>query len=224
MRSPRAAQLFFTSLCATMLVGFARAAIPSVVDQAHTEIMIVHDNEALIGELAAMQAIGQVIREKFLALRRSATPVERDALDEEWTKEYTPYDARNTRRLRELLQGRGWFKISEVGVRAASDAFHIVQHSDDLALQKEVLEKMTPLLGTDDLEGQSYALLYDRIAVQDGRPQRYGTQGTECRDGHYAIPSKIEDVATLDERRKTMGMGPMAEYLTELDKMYGKCS
>jgi len=207
-----------------MVIGTARVANPSVVDQAHTEIMTVHDNEALIRELAAMQAMGQVIREKFLALRKTATPAERDALGVEWTKEYEPYDIRNTQRLRELLKGRAWFKISEVGPRAANDAFLIVQHSDDLALQKEVLEKMTPLLGTDDLSGDSYALLYDRIAIREGRRQRYGTQGSECRDGHYAVPSKVEDVATLDERRKAIGVGPMAQYLKELDEMYGRCS
>ncbi len=213
----------FINLCAAMAAGTAGAATPSVVDQAHAAIMTVHDNEALIRELAAMQAMGQVIREKYLALRKTATVAERDALAVEWTNEYEPYDLHNTERLRELLKGRAWFRISEVGSRAANDAFLIVQHADDLALQKEVLEKMTPLLGTAELRSDTYALLYDRIALREGRPQRYGTQGSECRHGHYAIPSNIEAVATLDERRQAMGLGPMADYLKELENMYGGC-
>jgi hypothetical protein len=99
-----------------------------------------------------------------------------------------------------------------------------VQHSGDVAFQKAVLDKMTPLLGSDELDGQSYALLYDRIAVHDGRPQRYATQDAACQNGHHAVPRNIEDAGNLDRRRAEMGMGPIADYLRGLDEVYGACS
>jgi hypothetical protein len=210
-----------------VLVGETPAvssAEPSLADRAKSEIAAVRANQALIRELGGMGEMSLVIRDKFLKLRKDATPEERDQLLAVWNADYAQVDAENTREMWKLLSGRGWFRQSEVGDRTASLAFDVVQHSDDLKLQEGVLAKMEPLLTDHEVRGEDYALLYDRVALQEGRPQRYGTQGTHCENGKYAVPPDVEDPARLDQRRAQMGMEPMAGYLVELDEMYGKCA
>jgi len=85
----------------------------------------------------------------------------------------------------------------------------------DLAFQKQVLGLMEPLVKTGVVEPRSYAYLYDRVAVADGRPQRYGTQLKG------ADPFPIEDEANVDARRKQVGLGTMAEYRKDMELMYG---
>ncbi len=48
---------------------------------------------------------------------------------------------------------------------------------------RDVLSRMEPRVGTDELNGSQYARLRDRTALMDGRPQRYATQGTACEGG-----------------------------------------
>jgi hypothetical protein len=53
--------------------------------------------------------------------------------------------------------------------------------------------------------------MYDRLAVSEGRPQRYGTQMV-CRDGRWTVDT-LEDPANVDARRQEMGFRwTMAEY------------
>lgn len=179
-------------------------------------------DEALIAELGGMGAVDQHLRLRFLELRRQArTDAERAALNEVFRTAYKPFDERHARRLRALLDGRPWFRVSEVGPRAEQAASLIVDHSNDLAFQKEVLAKMEPLVGVETPPG--YANLYDRVAVQEGRPQRYATQATACDGGKHAMPHDLEDPGHLDARRRAVGLVPMAEYLANLDQLYGPC-
>jgi hypothetical protein len=195
-----------------------------VVQEATVSAREVRAKEELIRELAGMGAIDLEIRRRFLALRKDATPAERAQLDDVWSREYRPFDQRNTARLKELLARRGWFTRSEVGERTSGMVFQIVQHSGDLELMKTVLQKLEALRGTPDFDGEEYALLYDRLATMEKRPQRYGTQGTDCAGGKYARPSNLEDPVGLDRRRAEMGLQPMDDYLAALDRMYGACA
>lgn len=52
--------------------------------------------------------------------------------------------------------------------------------------------------------------LWDRVALADKRLQRYGTQG-QCTGGIWT-PKEVEDPEHLDERRKALGMEPIAEH------------
>ena len=47
----------------------------------------------------------------------------------------------------------------------------------------------------------------------------YGSQGTACKDGKYAVPADLEAPEGLEARRASVGLQPMAEYLSALDKM-----
>jgi hypothetical protein len=57
----------------------------------------------------------------------------------------------------------------------------------------------------------------DRILVAEGKPQRYGTQ-FHTVDGKL-VPRPIEDEANVDARRAAVGLGTMAEYNEQMQRM-----
>jgi hypothetical protein len=66
--------------------------------------------------------------------------------------------------------------------------------------------------------GENYALLYDRVREDEGKPQRFGTQG-DCR-GKIWISYPIADAARVDSRRAALGMPALAQYNAISQKMY----
>jgi hypothetical protein len=67
-------------------------------------------------------------------------------------------------------------------------------------------------------QGQSVALLTDRLAVARGEPQVYGSQAS-ITDGRV-IFAPIADSAGVDARRAEMGLPPLSEYRRVLDSVY----
>jgi hypothetical protein len=104
--------------------------------------------------------------------------------------------------LLKMLPPEGWFLKSRYGAKAATVAFLIVQHSND-ELQARFLPVLQPLVAKGEVDGDDYALMFDRVAISEGRPQRYGSQ-FRCDGGKWR-PYPIEDPAGLEARRKAMG-------------------
>jgi len=112
-----------------------------------------------------------------------------------------PVDQANVEALLKIMPEEGWFTISEVGREASGAAFHIVQHSD-VALQSRVLPIIEPLVASGEIEGNDYASMFDRVAVREGRPQRYGSQ-FRCVQGKLeSYP--IENIEQAEELRRPL--------------------
>jgi hypothetical protein len=94
------------------------------------------------------------------------------------------------------------------------DGWVVVQHSPDNTLMHDVLARMEPLMAEREVDGQTYALLFDRVAVFDARQQRFGTQGP-CENGKIAILA-IEEPDNVEVRRKKLGMQPLANYAQQI--------
>lgn len=101
-----------------------------------------------------------------------------------------------------MVPAEGWFHRSVWGEEASSAAFHIVQHSNE-TLWARFVPVLEPLVATGEIDGQSYAMMYDRLAISQGRPQRYGTQ-MACINSRWTVDS-LEDPETVEERRRAMG-------------------
>ncbi|WP_436356022.1 DUF6624 domain-containing protein [Brevundimonas sp. CEF1] len=135
--------------------------------------------------------------ERMAAVRAASAPIE--AVDQE-----------NQQALIAMTPPEGWFLKSRYGAEAAAAAFHIVQHSDE-ALWRRFLPVLQPLVATDEIDGQSYAMMFDRLATSEGRPQRYGTQ-FRCDNGKWR-PYPIENVEALEAHRQEMAFPvPFAAY------------
>ena len=155
------------------------------------------------------QAVRQVWMEK---LQRNVKP---DSAD--WVRTLVA-DSANTDWLKETVRTHGWPGRSHVGPEAAGAAFLIVQHSPDTAFQREMLDLIRQAVEAGEVDGQALALLTDRVEVQAGRPQIYGTQA-KIIDGQVML-DPIDDSAHVDERRTQLGLQPLAEYVRLLDSAY----
>ena len=127
----------------------------------------------------------------------------------------TELDKRNTADLKALLSSRDWFTVGELGPQADEQAWLVVQHADlDVAFQKEVLRRLEPLAAKGQTSPANFAFLYDRVATNEGRLQRYGTQGG-CSGPGVWTPDETEEPARLDERRAAVGLPPIADYVKQ---------
>lgn len=123
-------------------------------------------------------------------------------------------DANNTSTLKKIIKAHAWFPISIFGKTAVSDAWVIVQHSQDLNLQHKVLFIMSQLLASNEADRQQFALLYDRVALNYlalGIKQRYGTQYVIEGDTVAMQPCE-GDASQINTIRKTFKLQPSYEY------------
>lgn len=129
-------------------------------------------------------------------------------------------DRRNTRWLARLVRRDGWPGIAAVGADGAHAAWLLAQHADRLPdVQRMFLEAMREAVERGDAERKDLAYLEDRVRVNAGRPQLYGTQYGMTETGFG--PRTIEDPERLDERRAAAGLGPMAEYDAHMRRLAG---
>jgi hypothetical protein len=159
-------------------------------------------NPALRDELLALAAEDQRVRAELAAdgsLFRGYHPV------------MERVHRRNAVRLAAVIDEVGWPGRSLVGTDGAQAAWLIVQHAIG---EPALLRRALPLLRTAAAAGEAtllqVAMLEDRIRVSEGRPQRYGTQFDWDSTGEMS-PHPIENPECVDERRRAIGLGPLAE-------------
>ena len=128
-------------------------------------------------------------------------------------------DAQNTETMKEIVRQMGWPTISKVGKEVSDMAELLVRHADhDVEFQKQCLQLMKEAKG--DVDQINLAFLEDRVRVNEGRLQLYGTQF--FGEGENYGPRPIEDQDHVDERRKAVGMESLAEYTKILKEKYNE--
>lgn len=157
----------------------------------------------IASELSEMLRVDQEMREKNI----------NDS--EFWDDEV---DRNNTERMKAIVAKIGWPTKSKVGLEGAHQAWLIVQHADkNVDFQIQCLDLMKQE-SSDEVEKRSVAYLEDRVRVNQGRSQLYGTQ-FYYYNGKYG-PRPIDDMEHLEERRKEMGLESMEEYERILHEKY----
>jgi hypothetical protein len=135
-------------------------------------------------------------------------------------EEMAEIDASNCRRLKEIIDKRGWPSRTLVGAEGAHAAFLLAQHANrDLPFQERCLRLMQ-MAQKGEVAGADLALITNRVAVANGRKQVYGTQ-VELRDGRWRVQGAVEDPNKLNDRRKEVGLASMEEYLRLVAMVYG---
>jgi hypothetical protein len=185
----------------------ARAAIAPVLDAIAQERAAQAALPPPNNESEPIERLGRLDQAPRLALGKvdfsQAPPAERDAARQAMAQAIHEVDAANEAALVKLVPTEGWFGSSRYGEDASRAAFEILEHSDK-DLQRRFLPAIEDFVAFGDAPGQVYALMYDRVAVSDGRPQRYGSQ-LHCENGRMA-PYPMEDPSSIDERRRSVGL------------------
>ncbi len=127
-------------------------------------------------------------------------------------------DERNTTRMKEIVEQIGWPTISKVGKKASGDAWLLVQHADkDIEFQRYCLELMK-IEQAGEVALRDIAYLEDRVRINSGQPQLYGTQFRWTEDNKPI--QDIEDRENVDQRRAKMGLRTLAEGMAEMYEKY----
>lgn len=127
-------------------------------------------------------------------------------------------DSARTRRLREIVERYGWPTAAGAGPEAANAAFSILQHSPEHEFQKSMVPLLEDLARKGAMPSPAVAMLVDRVLVQEGKRQRYGTQFS-VENGELVM-RPVENDEGLDERREQMQLPPMVEYKRLLEEHY----
>jgi hypothetical protein len=164
-------------------------------------------DEELRRELLARRAEDQRIRHLAAARTDPHTGRLPDGLGEQWQS----IDDDNTRWLVSLLASLGWPGRTLVGEEAAQAAWLLAQHADrDPIQQRAFLNALRAAVIRGEAPAAHLAYLEDRVRVNAGQPQLYGTQFTVT--GGTLGPCPIEDPGRLDERRAQAGLEPFAHH------------
>lgn len=116
--------------------------------------------------------------------------------------------------LKEIFKEYGFPTRELIGQDAMDGVFYIIQHSDgDKEWQKSQLPNIELVVKKGVFSGQKYAYLYDRIKVNSGENQLYGTQFkmVDPSTNRYELVP-VKNLPDLNKRRKEMGMMPIELY------------
>jgi hypothetical protein len=120
--------------------------------------------------------------------------------------------------VKQILDKYGFPGYDLLGKESSNKYFLLVQHSDfDVAFQKKALGLMKNEVLKKNASGQNYAYLVDRTNLNEGKPQVYGTQIIMSRETQL---KPCIDLKNLDKRRKSVGLGPIKEYLEKCNDVF----
>ena len=120
---------------------------------------------------------------------------------------------KNASRLQAIIAQVGWPTEHLVGEPAAKAAWLIAQHAISRPeFQRCCLKLLAEAAREHAVPLWQPAMLEDRIRVFEDRPQLYGTQLKVDAQGNMR-PHAIEDPESVDERRRAVGLEPLADIL-----------
>jgi hypothetical protein len=158
-------------------------------------------NEDLRRELPAMRAEDRRVRDELVASNE---------LGGVYVPRMEAGHIKNAARLRELIAQHGWPGQDIAGKDGAEAAWLIAQHAiGEPQFQRQALQLLNVWAADGWVPAWHAAYLEDRIAMHEGRPQRYGTQWMDdSRDGRIR-PWKLADPEHIDELRASVGLEPL---------------
>src|SRR5687768_422439 len=161
-------------------------------------------NEALRQEILQMRDVDQRIRTTALHATNFHGILE--------------VDGRHLRRMKEIVAQHGWPGKSLVGEDGSHAAWLLVQHAtQDPDFMNRCRGLMERAVKRGEASPKDYAYLVDRVRLQRGKLQLYGTQFVQDSKGRLIL-QPLKDPEEVDERRHEMGLEPLAEYEAELRK------
>ncbi|MYX27446.1 hypothetical protein GTY75_12420 [Streptomyces sp. SID8381] len=128
-------------------------------------------------------------------------------------------DYANARVLRRIMAEHDWPGHRLVGPDAARAAWSIALHSnDEPAVQRAAAILLRRAAEAGDALIQHWAHLHDRVLVNSGHDQEYGTQARLRADGVELCPLRAPQ--SVDERRAGVGLPPIAVALETVRRRY----
>jgi hypothetical protein len=159
--------------------------------------------------------INESLRQELLAMREEDVRVrgELDAAGElggPYVPRMEAVHVRNAARLRELIAMHGWPAEDIAGEDGAKAAWFIVQHAiGEPEFQRSVLSVLRECASAGRIPAWHAAYLEDRIAMHEGRPQRFGTQWMDSPEDGRTRPWQLADREHVNELRASVGLAAL---------------
>lgn len=167
-------------------------------------------DQKLASELAIIRKEDQSLRLRLDTIRKDKG-LNSDEEKELW-KKINHSDSNNLARIQILLDQKGWLAPEQVGFMGSQTIFLVIQHAK-LAVQQKYLPMMRAAVKKGSALPNDLALLEDRVAMREGKNQIYGSQITTDKETKKYFLYPVIDPDHLDDRRATVGLEPIANYL-----------
>jgi hypothetical protein len=129
-------------------------------------------------------------------------------------REVAAIDDENVKWLFELVRTKGFPTAAQVGEQGVHDAWLLALHADRAPkFQQALVPELDKRCVDGELGGDEMARFVDRLLVAAGKPQRFGTQGSDNWEGsNYGLPS-AEALREVENNRREFDLMPLADYV-----------
>ncbi len=166
-------------------------------------------NPNLKAEILQMRDLDQKMRLAYLKSGKS----------DEYQRQVKNVDQSHTVRLKAIIHIYGWPGIKLIGEDGSEAMWLLVQHTPDKGFQRTALEKLRIAVMKKDASSTNLAYLEDRVLMNEGKMQLYGTQWVEREDGkHYLYP--VENFGQINVRRFSVGLESLEESRKKYAALY----
>ncbi len=152
----------------------------------------------------------QEVRYAYIGALQSGDALAADSL----LKQMQYVDSVNHAAIYAILDARGWVGRDVIG--DACEVFWLVIQHSSMESQRKYLPMFHEAVKRGELDASAVAMMEDRVAVFEGRPQKYGSQVEQNESGEY-VPFELLDAQRVDEWRKEVGMESLDEYLKNMN-------
>lgn len=159
--------------------------------------------------------LNEALRRELLAMREEDRRVRTELADAgELGGPYVPrmeeVHIRNAARLRALISEHGWPIEDIAGKDGSEAAWFIAQHAvGKPEFQRMALSLLQAAAAAGRISAWHAAFLEDRIAMQEGRPQRFGTQWMDDPGDGLIRPWNLAEPEKVNSLRASVGLHPM---------------
>ena len=129
---------------------------------------------------------------------------------------YAKEDHRNQELVISIIEKCGMPTLNEVTQEQMNAIWLGLQHNADKKYREKYFPQIEEAVENGDLSKEQYALMKDRILMDEGKPQIYGSQ----IKGNKLY--KLENPETVNERRKEMGMETIEDYLRNFNIQFNQ--
>ncbi len=160
--------------------------------------------------------------QKWRILLRQINNKEIDSLSSEFVGQQIKLtDSLNFIQIHALFNKHGYLGYDKMGLESSHNFWLLVQHADmHPDFQERVLTVMKIEADKDNSSLTDYAYLLDRVKVNTGQAQIYGTQMTLNSAKTSYEPKAVIDPDNLNDRRKQVGLNSIEEYIETMNDRY----
>ena len=184
------------------------------------EMQVKHSKYSNVkAELEEIKRRDQVLRR--LVIQASEAYSEDSLMLQTYHSSSALLDSINVQQIRNILDNYGWLEKSKIGTEA-SDAFWLVLTHGDKKLIDTYLPLVKEQARIGNIDGDQYAIFYDKYLIKNDQKQKYGTQLKLDKIENVYHVRPVQDSVNLDKIRAEIGMESIIDYMIFCEELFGK--